>query len=94
MANSSSSVPNVEPTGARGAVVRLIPTPLSEADIPAGKANAGHSLDLAPSTFAVAPPQALEVANASTGRDSFDNRDITDDLDIHAEIVPSRALSF
>jgi len=35
----------------------------------------------------------LSIADASTSRDRFDNGDIADDLDIHAAIVPFRAMS-
>lgn len=73
--------------------MRLVPMEFSEADVPARQTDSSDSLHLSPSASAVTPSQTLEISNASTRRDGFDNGDIADDLDIHAEIVPFRAMS-
>jgi hypothetical protein len=66
---------------------------LSEANVPARQADVGDSLHLPRLAFAASFAQTLEIADASTARDGCDDGDIADDLDIHAEIVPLRALS-
>jgi len=61
-----------------------------QADMPVRQANSGDTFHFAPSAFAVVPSQTLEIAYALTRRNSLDDGDIANNLELHTGIVPSR----
>lgn len=61
----------------------LVPMQFSQADAPAGKANRGHSFQLAPTPGTVYPPQSCKVSNRFPNRHRFDVADLTDYFKIH-----------
>lgn len=68
--------------------VRLVPMYFCQPYVTASKSNAGHTLHLPPTALAVATPKTFEIANPLTGGNCLKNRDFSDNLKVHCEIVP------
>lgn len=57
-------------------------------DFSAPQPNLGRPLHLPPAAFAVTALQPLQVSNTASTGNRFKNRNIADDLEVHASIVP------
>ena len=54
------------------------------------KSNLRNPLALAPSAFAVEPPQSSNLSDPRSNRKGFDLRDLSDDWEMHGGIFPVR----
>jgi hypothetical protein len=61
----------------------FIPMQLSYAYPAIGEPNRGHTLELAPTTWAINSPESRKVMNRSANRDRLNLPDLSDDLKVH-----------
>jgi hypothetical protein len=67
--------------------VGFVPVKLSIAYRTIGKANPGHTLELAPATSTILPPKSLDLPDPEPDGHDLDGLDLSYDLEIHDLIV-------
>jgi hypothetical protein len=55
---------------------------------PAAEANSRDAFEFAPAPLTVLLPEALDVSNLCSDRDSFNAGNLADDREVHAHILP------